>query len=361
MIHTNIANPTLTVAIPVYNEAANIERIVREFLSTAYPNLIEVFVADGGSTDGTQDIVRKIAEQDSRVKLLHNPLKIQSAGLNLILENCQGDIFLRADAHSDYANDYIQQCVSALQDSQALNVGGSQRHVAKNSFQAGVAIAFRSFLAGTAKYHDPEYNGYSDTVYLGCFLTNALQKVVKCSPHKELFNTSQVANEDSELNLRLLLISAQAIYISSKIKVWYTPRNNPKSLFVQYFRYGRGRYLTATKHLTNAPLRTRILDILLLFYVVLFILFSFFNLVFLFLIVSFSFVFIVILFEAIRVYFQYLPTFKEEIWRGDENRLPSPFIVFISCLTALAIMPTSYIVGNIYQRCRQQVMRQNTW
>ena len=48
MIHTNIANPTLTVAIPVYNEAANIERIVREFLSTAYPNLIEVFVADGG-------------------------------------------------------------------------------------------------------------------------------------------------------------------------------------------------------------------------------------------------------------------------------------------------------------------------
>ncbi|MFM6026298.1 MAG: glycosyltransferase family 2 protein, partial [Dolichospermum sp.] len=54
MIHTNIANnPTLTVAIPAYNEVENIERIVKEFLSTAYPNLIEVFVADGGSTDGT--------------------------------------------------------------------------------------------------------------------------------------------------------------------------------------------------------------------------------------------------------------------------------------------------------------------
>ncbi|MFM5888595.1 MAG: glycosyltransferase family 2 protein, partial [Dolichospermum sp.] len=62
MIHTNIANnPTLTVAIPAYNEAENIERIVREFLSTAYPNLIEVFVADGGSTDGTQDIVKNLA------------------------------------------------------------------------------------------------------------------------------------------------------------------------------------------------------------------------------------------------------------------------------------------------------------
>jgi len=86
MINTIIANPTLTVAIPAYNEAANIERVVKGFLSTGYPNLIEIFVADGGSTDGTQDIVKKLSTEDSRVKLLHNPLKIQSAGLNLILQ-----------------------------------------------------------------------------------------------------------------------------------------------------------------------------------------------------------------------------------------------------------------------------------
>lgn len=98
MIHTNIDNPTLTVAIPAYNEVANIERIVREFLSTAYPNLIEVFVADGGSTDGTQDFVKNVALEDARVKLLHNPLKVQSAGLNLILQECTGDIFMRAYA-----------------------------------------------------------------------------------------------------------------------------------------------------------------------------------------------------------------------------------------------------------------------
>ena len=56
MINTNTSHFTLTVAIPAYNESENIERIVREFLSTAYPNLMEIFVADGGSTDGTQDI-----------------------------------------------------------------------------------------------------------------------------------------------------------------------------------------------------------------------------------------------------------------------------------------------------------------
>ena len=63
MIPISTTNPTLTVAIPTYNEAANIERVVKGFLSTGYPNLIEVFVADGGSTDGTQDIVKKLSTE----------------------------------------------------------------------------------------------------------------------------------------------------------------------------------------------------------------------------------------------------------------------------------------------------------
>ena len=134
MISGTINHPTVTVAIPTYNESVNIEHLLRFFLSTEDPNLIEIFVADGGSTDGTQDIVKKLSLADQRVKLLHNPLKIQSAGKNLILQECTGDIFLIADAHSDYAPDYIEKCVEALLQSEALNVGGAQRFVAKNPF-----------------------------------------------------------------------------------------------------------------------------------------------------------------------------------------------------------------------------------
>lgn len=48
--------PSVTIAIPAYNEAANIEAVVLGFLSQEYPGLVELLVADGGSTDGTQDI-----------------------------------------------------------------------------------------------------------------------------------------------------------------------------------------------------------------------------------------------------------------------------------------------------------------
>ncbi len=156
-----------------------------------------VVQTDGGSTDGTQEIVKQLTIEDSRVKLIHNPQKIQSAALNLILKECKGDIFLRVDAHSDYAPDYIEKCVETLLESKALNVGGAQRFAAKTSFQAGIALSSKSILgSGGAKYRDSEYNGYAETVYLGCFWKKALLAVSG-------YSIQATANEDAELNLKL--------------------------------------------------------------------------------------------------------------------------------------------------------------
>ena len=83
--------PSVTVAIPTYNESACIKKLIENFLATNYPNLIEIIVADGGSTDNTPDIVKEISQQNSKVKLVTNPDKIQSAGLNLILAVATGD------------------------------------------------------------------------------------------------------------------------------------------------------------------------------------------------------------------------------------------------------------------------------
>jgi len=371
----------ITIAIPTYNEANYIESVIKGFLKQNHPNLLEIIVADGGSSDGTQEIVKKIAFEDSRVKLLENPLKIQSAGLNLIFKHSQGDIFLRADAHSEYAPDYIQKCIEALESSQAFNVGGSQRHIARNAFQGGVALAFRSFLAGTAKYHDPDYNGYADTVYLGCFLTDALQKIAYDTSKKELFDatthsnegaelnlkllelfdTGQVTNQDAELNLKLLEISDIAIYISSNIKVWYSPRADWKKLFIQYFKYGRGRYLTTKKHPLSSPLRSKLPVLLIVFYLVLFLFSIYFNDTLLFLTTSFFFLFLVFLIETLRVYIKYAPSFQEEIWRGGSDQIPSRLTIFIMTFIALVIMPTSYITGNFYQRYRHLIMKADEW
>jgi glycosyltransferase involved in cell wall biosynthesis len=368
--------PTVTIAIPTYNEAADIERVIRGFLATRYPNLIEILIGDGGSTDGTQAIVDRLSSTDPRVKLIHNPEQIQSYALNLMIEACSGEIFLRADAHSDYAPDYVEQCVEALLKSRALNVGGAQRFVAKNAFQSAIALASRSVLgSGGAKYRDPQYNGFADTVYLGCFWRDILVKLGG-------FRVEAITNQDAELNLRLRKffsdhpqLAAQerdlfqklnhdaekAIYISSDIKAWYYPRKTWKSLQKQYFKYGRGRYLTSTTHTENFQLRGK-LPFLVLTGLILAILL---DLVFpglqlpalellpLGLLLPFL--------EAFRVNWKFRQSFKTEFWRGDKSRTPSFLSRWILCGVVFLTMPIAHFSGYLYQIYRNRILGIQGW
>jgi succinoglycan biosynthesis protein ExoA len=372
----NTDYPTLTVGIPAYNESANIEKVVRGFLETAYPNLIEVFVADGGSTDNTEDIVKKLSLEDPRVKLIHNSLKIQSAALNAIIKESKGDIFLRADAHSDYASDYIERCVEALIESNALNVGGAQRFVAKQSFQAAIALASKSILGnGGAHYRDPNYTGFVDTVYLGCFWRESLLALSQYADNPYLvktdyvnedfelnirlikfaFDNTQITNQDAELNQRLLNFKPKAIYQSNKIKVWYYPRKTWKSLLLQYFKYGRGRCLTASKH----PLMLQIRGIIPFTVIALAIFMLIIDLLFpsLGLPIKTLFLLGVCLpfLDSLRLNFQYGKTFMTEIWRGDVNARPSFLSLCFFCGVVLLTMPIAHFSGYAYQLIRNRI------
>lgn len=233
----------VTIAIPCLNEAPFIEACLADVFAQDYPKeLLDVIVADGMSADGTRDVLRRLeAAHPDQLRVIDNPARIQAAGMNAMIAASRGEIIVRMDVHARYAPDYVQKCVTVLEETGAANVGGAQRAEPHSWFQRALCAALDSPLAvGGARYRDASNEGFVDTVFLGAFRKRVLEAVGG-------YDDKAITNEDAELNQRILA-SGEKIYLSRKIVVHYVPRDSFRSLSRQYYRYGQGRARTLLKH-----------------------------------------------------------------------------------------------------------------
>ncbi len=108
--------PTVTVVIAAFNEAANIEETVRNKLGLDYPaDKINIIVVSDESEDGTDEIVRSI--NDPRVRLIRQtPRAGKTSGLNLALPDATGEIVVFSDANSLYQSDALNHLVAVFAD-----------------------------------------------------------------------------------------------------------------------------------------------------------------------------------------------------------------------------------------------------
>ena len=233
--------PLVTIAVPCLNEAAFIERCVRDALAQSYPSdRLEVVVADGGSRDGTRELLAAMANAEPRLRVIDNPGRIQARGMNEILRVARGDVIARFDAHSEFAPDYVAECVAALQRTGADNVGGAARARAATPFQHALCAALDSPLGvGGAGYRSADSEGYVDTVFCGAFPRAVFERV-------GMYDPGAVVNEDAELNQRIAAAGGR-IYLSRRIVAHYYPRASLRALAKQYFLYGQGRARTIIK------------------------------------------------------------------------------------------------------------------
>jgi succinoglycan biosynthesis protein ExoA len=246
---TTSAPPEVSVFIPCRNEAKCIEDCLRAVLAfDSPPGGFEVIVADGRSEDGTRDIVARIAAEDPRVRLIDNPQRTTPCGLNAGIRAAQGEIVVRIDAHTEYAPDYLCQCVQVLRETGADDVGGPWLARGHSYLQKCIAAAFNTpFAVGGALSHRADYEGPIDNVYLGCWRREFLGRT-------GLFDEELVRNQDDELCFRILRAGG-TIWQSPRIRSWYTPRASLGKLFRQYFQYGYWKVRVIQKHGAPASFR----------------------------------------------------------------------------------------------------------
>ena len=228
--------PSVSVIIPCRNEEKTIHLVLDAIYGQTYPReRMQVVIADGFSEDRTREKIAdfKTAHPDLDVLVVDNSQRVIPAGLNAAIKASRGDVIVRMDAHSIPNPDYVALCVDAHERNVAQNVGGVWNiQPGKDSWIArSIAAAAGNPLAvGDAHYRFTDKAAFVDTVPYGSYKRDLFDQI-------GLFDETLLANEDYELNTRILQ-SGGKIWLDPKIRCTYFARSDLIALTKQYYGYG---------------------------------------------------------------------------------------------------------------------------
>jgi len=240
----------ILIVIPCLNEERHIGPLLEWVEPVADKIGARIVVVDGGSVDRTKQIVTDFSSRTSRVELMDNPARIQSAGINLavVRHGLHSRYILRLDAHGKYPADFCEKLLAEAEDTQADSVVVSMATEGMELIQrANAAIQNSKLGTGGSKHRHGSGGEWVDHGHHALFRTQAFLAV---GGYDESFSH----NEDAELDHRLKM-NGFRIWLSGQTHMVYYPRGTFSGLFKQYMAYGRGRAKNLLKHRTLPSVR----------------------------------------------------------------------------------------------------------
>lgn len=232
--------PELSLIIPCYNERTHIAKSIQSVLSNDYSGKREIIVVDGGSDDGTREILQELKGRHGDLKVLDNPRRITSAAINLGVKEAQGDVVLIVGAHCELGPRYISTAIERLLSSKEIGcVGGRTAPRAEGgTVQRAIAAVLGSPFGVGNSYFRMASSGTRevDTVAFGAYRREIFEKIGG-------FDERLVRNQDIEFNYRLRK-AGYKILLDPSIEVYYSPRCSIKAFWRQNFDNGFWNIIT---------------------------------------------------------------------------------------------------------------------
>ncbi|MEL7256497.1 MAG: glycosyltransferase family 2 protein [Pseudomonadota bacterium] len=235
----------ILVVLPALNEANHIEACLHSLMRPArWMSQCRVVVADGGSTDGTQDIVERLKDAYPNLHLLNNPDRLQSAGVNAAVANLSQPhhkLLVRCDVHAIYPAGYVQALAQEHARVQAASVVTAMDATGQDGFQKAAAwIVDTPLGSGGSAHRGGQKAQFVDHGHHAAFDIDWFRRVGGYDP-------AISHNEDAEFDMRLAQ-SGGKIWLTDKTRISYVMRPTLPAVWRQYWNYGRGRANTLLKH-----------------------------------------------------------------------------------------------------------------
>jgi glycosyltransferase involved in cell wall biosynthesis len=115
----------LSVIVPVFDERNTVVEIVRRMRAVDLPVDLEIVIVDDGSTDGTRDVLRQLADSTVRV-ITHEANRGKGAAIRSGLAQVTGDLVLVQDADLEYDPEDWPKLLTPMMRGKARVVYGSR-------------------------------------------------------------------------------------------------------------------------------------------------------------------------------------------------------------------------------------------
>jgi len=214
----------ISVIVPVYNGEKTIEACLQSLLNQTIPaSDYEIVVVNDGSTDLTEEIVRKFP-----VRYVYQKNQGPAKARNVGVEKASGDIILFTDSDCEAERNWIELMTQPLKDEDISAVKGAYRTRQKGLTARFAQVEFeeRYELLKRSKYID-----FVDS-YAAAFRKSVFLKAGG-------FDTSfpKANNEDTELSYKLAKMGCKMVFVPDAI-VYHRHPDSPWKYFK--LKFGRG-------------------------------------------------------------------------------------------------------------------------
>lgn len=220
--------PVVSVVVPVYNGEKVIEACLRSILAQEVAEM-EIIVVDDGSTDGTWAVLQRMAQEDGRIRPVHQANDGVSAARNRALEECQGEYIRFVDADDVLPPDSMRALLGkARENGSDLVIAGYTEVVGSMRSPRCLRKCEDSMPCNEMLRH---FNPWSNSFYYGVLWNKLFRREIIQENHVQ-FISGLHWGEDFAFVCRYLVKAESVSYTQTLV---YDYQRNPEGMTMKQF------------------------------------------------------------------------------------------------------------------------------